>query len=138
MGISRQFHMMHGHTYIKFNFMFIYNKRHYLQLYTVPKCCGHILCRIVVDIHRTELLWTYTVTKYWGNTPYRIVVVLIFCGPCNVINLCNKNHMDALFYSQFFSIINPYTFQGLLLIIRRYFSVYTAIGMCHAFMLAGC
>jgi len=27
---------------------------------------------------------------------------------------------------------------GLLLIIRRYFSVYTAVGICHAFMLTGC
>jgi len=27
---------------------------------------------------------------------------------------------------------------GLLLIMRRYQSVYTAIGICHAFMLTGC
>jgi len=27
---------------------------------------------------------------------------------------------------------------GLLLIIRRYYSVYAAVGICHAFMLTGC
>jgi len=54
------------------------------------------------------------------------------------LNLHNKNQQDALFFSQYISIINLYMFQaGLLLIIRRYFSVYTETGICHAFMLAG-
>jgi len=52
---------------------------------------------------------------------------LTFCGLCIVIHMRNKNKQDALFYSQFISIIDLYMFQaGLLLIIRRYFSVYTA------------
>ena len=56
-----------------------------------------------------------------------------------MIYLCIKNQQDALFYSHFISIINLYMFQeGLLLIMRRYFSVYAAVGMCHACVLAGC
>ena len=36
-------------------------------------------------------------------------------------------------YFQYISIINFYMFrEGLLLIIRRHYSVYIAIGMCHA------
>ena len=42
-------------------------------------------------------------------------------------------------YFQLISIINLYTFRaGLLLIIRRYYSVCTAIDIRHAFMLTGC
>jgi hypothetical protein len=42
-------------------------------------------------------------------------------------------------YFQFISIINLYMFQaGLLLVIRRYYFVYTATGTCHAFMLTDC
>jgi hypothetical protein len=55
-----------------------------------------------------------------------------------VIYLRNKNR-DAIYYFQFISVINLYMFRAdLLLIIKVYVSVYTAVGMCQVFMLAGC
>jgi len=56
-----------------------------------------------------------------------------------MIDSRNNNQQNALFYSQFVSIINLYMFRtNVLLITRRYYSVYTATGICHAFMLTGC
>ena len=34
----------------------------------------------------------------------------MFCGPCIAIDLRNKNQQEALFYSQFISIISLYMF----------------------------
>jgi hypothetical protein len=51
---------------------------------------------------------------------------LIFCRPCIVMYLRNKNQQHALFDSQFISVINLYMFRAaLLLIIIRHLSVYT-------------
>jgi len=57
----------------------------------------------------------------------------VFFVPYIVIYLRNKNQQDALIYPQFISVINIYMLRaGLLLIVRRYLSVYTVTGMCHA------
>jgi hypothetical protein len=55
-----------------------------------------------------------------------------------MIDSRSKNQQDVLFYSQFISLINLYMFRAnLLLVTRRYLSVYTAVGICHTFVLIG-
>jgi len=74
---------------------------------TFTRCVGYQLVRVL-----------RSVSRLYHNVP---------------LYLRNKSQQDALFHSQFISIINIYIFQaGLLFIIRRHFSVYTAFGMCHA------
>jgi len=57
----------------------------------------------------------------------------------NIICLVRAMRTNRIHYVlSVYLTINLYLFQaGLLLIIRRYYSVYRAIGMCHVFMLAG-
>jgi hypothetical protein len=56
----------------------------------------------------------------------------MFCEPSIIIYLCSKDQQNALFTFSFIPINNLYMFRtGLLLIVRRYCSVYTAVCLHH-------
>ena len=109
---------------------------------------------LMMDILMSETCWAH---KKWNkNSKWHQVGLLLsaiwimkFAGELRlqehpqltyiVIHPYNKNQQDALFCSQFISIINLYMLRaGLLLIITRYYSVYTVIGIRYAFMFTGC
>jgi hypothetical protein len=75
-------------------------------------------------------LYTYKlISNLTKNTYEDQSVKVIFCGPCIII-YPYKDQQDALFTFSFIPINNLYLFRaGLLLIIRRYDSVYSAVGM---------
>jgi len=62
---------------------------------------------------------------------------LMVCWPCIVIYSYNENQQDALFAFNLFQLTSTFFEQGHCSS-SGYYSVYTTIGMCHAFMLTGC
>jgi hypothetical protein len=86
-----------------------------------PETCWAVHKRQVINL-RNCCIWLVDLLEFLS--------FLIFYGPYIVIYLHNINQQDALFYSKFISTINLYVFRtSLLLIIRRYYSVYTAVGI---------
>jgi hypothetical protein len=87
----------------------------------------------VDTLHSTDLI-TLVAEK---PLPQRLLPGLLPYIYSQSISIVRTNRMHYLL--SIYLTINLYMFRvGLLLIIRRYQSVYTVVGMYHAFMVAGC
>jgi len=64
-------------------------------------------------LHQRPLGTKYHILSLKNST----FLSFMFRGPCIVTYLRNKNQQDALFYSQFISIINFYVFRAGLLVL---------------------
>ena len=94
-----------------------------------PFACWWFLRWLIVVVFVFQFLWVCPAPrKYLSNLPWQWLCLQyqMKLTAQTPLFLRNKNQQDALFYSQFILIINLYMFQaGLLLIIRRYFTVYS-------------
>jgi hypothetical protein len=107
--------------------------------------------------HHQELKIVYTASgtcqtftaacRYIGSCNWQSTSLSIFISNSSLSlgltmlcsKVCTTRPTGCTIYFQFISLINFYMFRaGLLLIIRRYYSVHTTICICHSFMLTGC
>jgi hypothetical protein len=99
----------------------------------------------------TTILWTvfyYLISRQkmvetQGNNFMAVAYIkqriIYFNELTTLLHYLQQEPTGCPIYFQFISIINLYMFRaGLLRIIRRYYSVYTTTGICHAFILTGC
>ena len=110
--------------------------------YLQTRCCGSISCVGMCCVTVARCASYRSVLKCFKSA------LKVFYGKLYVHSLVDKLkwfyenarcYNTIYTYIQFISVINLYIFPaGFLLIIRKYYAVYTATGIRHGFMLSGC